>query len=440
MANHEEENKAKSSRRNFLKQSSVALVGGAVASRFTGLPAVHAAGSDLIKVGLIGCGGRGTGAAKDVLSSARGVKLVAMGDVFKDHLDKSLDMLTRVAQSDETIRNFGNTVEVPEDWRFTGFNAFEKVLASDINYVILATPPGFRPAHLKASVAAGKHIFTEKPAAVDGPGIRSVLEIAEQAKAKGLAVGAGTQRRHQAGYIETMNRLRDGAIGNIVSARVYWNQGPIWVHPKQAGWSDMEWQMRNWYYFTWLCGDHIVEQHVHNLDVANWALGAHPVKATGHGGRQVRTDSIYGNIYDHFAVDYEYPNNVHVASFCRQMPNCANNVSESLAGTKGLCQANKYAITGEKSWRYTGANNLPYVQEHTDLIASVRAGKPYNELKEVSESTMTAIMGRMAAYTGQEVTWEQALNSTESLMPAKLEWDAALAVAPVAMPGQTKLV
>src|SRR5205085_5458583 len=201
-----------------------------------------------------------------------------------------------------------------------------------------------------------------------------------------LKVGIGLQRHHQAPYIETIKRLQDGAIGDLILMRAYWNGTRPWVNPRaklmqsKPNLTEMEYQMRNWYYFTWLCGDHIVEQHIHNLDVANWALGAHPVKATGHGGRQVRTDSIYGNIHDHFAVDYEYPNNVHVASFCRQTPKCANNVSESLAGTKGLCQANKYAITGEKSWRYTGANNLPYVQEHTDLIASVRAGKPYNEL------------------------------------------------------------
>lgn len=439
MENESERKKVNSSRRDFLKRSSAALVGGAVASRFADLPAVHAAGSDVIKVGLIGCGGRGTGAAKDVLSSARGIKLVAMGDVFKDQLDKSLGVLSRLPQGDETVRNMGNTVEVPADRRFTGLDAFEKVLASDINYVILATPPGFRPAHLKASVAAGKHIFTEKPVAVDGTGVRSVLETYEQAKAKGLGIGAGTQRRHQTGYIETLERVHGGAIGPIVSVRVYWDQGPIWVHPKQEGWSDMEWQLRNWYYFTWLCGDHIVEQHVHNLDVANWAIGSHPLKAFGHGGRQVRTDPVYGNIYDHFAIDYEYPNDVHVASFCRQMPNCANNVSESLAGTKGSCQVNKYTIAGEKSWRYAGSNNLPYVQEHTDLIASIRAGEPYNELKQVAETTLTAIMGRMAAYTGQEVTWEQALNSTEYLMPTKLAWDSPLAVAPVAMPGQTKV-
>ena len=440
MQNDTETQKATSSRRDFLKASSAALVSGAVVRQLAGLPAVHAAGSDVIKVGLVGCGGRGTGAAKDVLSSAPGVKLVAMADVFKDRLDKSLETLTQVSQSDENIRKLGNTLDVSVDRRFIGFDAFEKVLASDIHYVILATPPGFRPIHLRAAVAAGKHIFTEKPVGVDGPGIRSVLETYEEANSKGLAIGAGTQRRHQFGYMEAMKHLQDGAIGSIISGRVYWNQGPIWVHPKQTGWTDMEWQMRNWYYFTWLCGDHIVEQHVHNLDVANWALGAHPLRAVGHGGRQVRTDAAYGNIYDHFAVDYEYPNNVHVASYCRQIPHCANNVSEAFVGTKGWCQANKYAIAGERDWRYTLPGNLPYVQEHTDLIASIRAGKPYNELKQVAESTLTAILGRTAAYTGQEVAWEQVLNSTENLLPAKLDWGATLAVAPVAMPGQTKLV
>jgi predicted dehydrogenase len=418
-----------SSRRDFLKGSTAGLVGGAMAGGLGRVPGAYAAGSDMIKVGVVGCGGRGTGAASDVLRAAPGVKIVAMGDAFKDHLDVSLKQLSQ----------FGDKVDVPPDRQFVGFGAFERVLASDINYVILATPPGFRPWHLKAAVEAGKHIFAEKPVAVDGPGIRSVFETCEAAKAKGLAIGTGTQRRHQTGYLETLKRIEDGAIGQITMARVYWDQGPIWVHAKQEGWSDMEWQMRNWYYFTWLCGDHIVEQHVHNLDVANWATGDHPLRAVGLGGRQVRTDPVYGNIYDHFAIDYEYPNGVRVASYCRQVPNCENSVSEALHGSKGFCQVNKYAITGENAWRMTGKDNLPYVQEHTDLIAAIRAGKPYNELQTVAESTLTAILGRMAAYTGQAVTWEQALNSTESLMPPKLEW-GELAVSPVAMPGQTKLV
>ena len=430
MNNPESKYKSGSSRRNFLKTTAAAMVGG-VATRWGAVPAVHAAGSDEIRIGLIACGDRGTGAADNALESSPNVKLVAMGDVFKDHLDRSLKFLTK----------FGpEKVDVPEERQFVGLDAYEKVLASDVNYVILATPPGFRPLHLKAAVAASKNIFTEKPVAVDGPGIRTVLEAYEEASRKGLAIGAGTQRRHQTGYLETMKRIHDGAIGNVVEARVYWNQGNIWVHPREEGWSDLEWQLRNWYYFSWLCGDHIVEQHVHNLDVANWAIGSHPVSAVGLGGRQVRTAPEYGNIYDHFAIDYEYADGVHVASYCRQMPNCEKNVSEALIGTKGFCQANKYSITGKKAWELGGKDNKPYVQEHTDLIASIRSGKPYNELKDVAESTLTAIMGRMAAYTGQNVTWEQALNSQEGLMPSKLDWDSPLAVAPVPMPGKTELV
>ena len=420
-----------SSRREFLKRST-AVVSAATAG-FVKLPGAHAAGSDMIRVGLIGCGERGTGAAGNVLASAPGVKIVAMGDAFKGRLDASLKQLKAT--------RFADKIDVPPERQFVGFGAFEKVLAlEEVNYVILATPPGFRPWHIKAAVAAGKNMFAEKPVGVDAPGIRLVLESCAEAKSKGLHIGVGTQRRHQTGYLETLKRIHDGAIGEITAARCYWNQGPIWVHARQAGWSDMEWQLRNWYYFTWLCGDHIVEQHVHNLDVINWATGAHPLRATGLGGRQVRTGPEYGNIYDHISVDYEYPNGVHVASYCRQIPNCQNNVSEALTGTKSFCQADKYSITGEQAWRYTGKNNLPYVQEHTDLIAAIRDGKPYNELQRIAEGTLTAILGRVAAYTGAEITWDQALNSNESLMPAKLEWDAPLAVAPVAEPGQTKLV
>ena len=394
-----------------------------------GVPAVHAAGSDEIRMGLIGCGARGTGAVENALSAARGVRLVAMADAFKDHLDRSLKYLTR----------FEDKVDVPPERQFVGLGAFEHLLALDeVNYVILATPPGFRPWFLKATVEAGKNIFAEKPVAVDGPGIRAVLEAYEAAKTKGLYIGVGTQRHHQTGYLETIKRIHDGAIGEITEARCYWNQGPIWMFPREPQWSDMEWQLRDWYYFTWLCGDHIVEQHVHNLDVINWATNSHPVNAVGLGGRQARTGPEYGNIYDHFAVDYEYPNGLHVASYCRQMTQCENNVSEALVGSKGFCQVNKYTITGENPWRLSGKDNLPYVQEHTDLIAAIRAGNPYNELQGVAESTLTAILGRTAAYTGQKVSWEQALNSEESLMPTKLDW-GPLAVEPVAVPGQTKV-
>ncbi len=424
------ESRPRTSRRDFLKNSTAAVLGSSVAATFGAVPPVFPAGSDEIRIGLIGCGERGTGAASDALESSPGVKLVAMGDAFRDHLDKSLQELQKIA---------ADKLEVPKERQFVGLDAYQKVLASDINYVILATPPGFRPLHLKAAVAASKNTFAEKPVAVDGPGVRSVLETHEQAVSKGLHIGVGTQRHHQTGYVETLQRIHDGAIGDIVAARAYWNQGPIWVHPRQQGWSDLEWQLRNWYYFTWLCGDHIVEQHVHNLDVVNWAMGTHPARAVGVGGRQMRTAPEYGNIYDHFGIDYEYANGAHMMSMCRQIPGCANNVSEALTGARGFCQVNKYTINGANAWQYPGPNNRPYVQEHADLIAAIRAGKPYNELKGVAESTLTAIMGRMAAYTGQSVSWEDALNSQEELMPPNLDWSMSLPVPPVPMPGKTEL-
>jgi myo-inositol 2-dehydrogenase / D-chiro-inositol 1-dehydrogenase len=422
--------KPASNRRDFLKTSTAAMFASTVVSRLGNVPYVHAAGSDMIKVGLIGCGSRGSGAADQAVRGAPNVKLVAMGDAFKDRLDESRQGL---------IKQHGDKIDVPPDRCFVGFDACQKVLSSDINYVILATPPGFRPSHLKAAVAAGKNIFTEKPVAVDGPGIRTCFAVHEEAKAKGLFIGAGTQRHHQTGYLETLKQIHDGAIGQIVAARGYWNQGPIWVKKRQPEWSDMEYQMRNWYYFTWLCGDHIVEQHVHNLDVVNWAMKSHPVRAVGMGGRQVRTGPEYGNIYDHFAIDYEYDNDVHMMSMARQTEHCENNVSEALVGTKGFCQVNRYAIKGEKPWRFKGKDNDPYLQEHTDLIESIRSGKPVNELKAITESTLTAIMGRMSAYTGKAVTWDEALNSQQDLMPTQLSWTGNLPTLPVAMPGQTQL-
>src|SRR5829696_2856118 len=374
-------------RRDFIKTASTAALATAIVpgSRVFG---GHAGGSDAIRIGLIGCGGRGTGAVDDALScGAAGVTLVAMADAFADRLTPSRTQLRE---------KFAASIDVPDDRMFTGFDAYQKVIASDVNYIILATPPGFRPIHLEAAVAAGKNIFTEKPVAVDGPGIRMVLDVYEKARAKGLAIAAGTQRRHQTGYIETMKRIHDGAIGEITSARCYWNQGALWKKDRQPTWSDAEWQLRNWLYFTWLSGDHIVEQHVHNIDAVNWAMKAHPISANGMGGRQVRTGPDYGHIFDHFAVDYEYANGTPLASQCRQIQGCANNVTESLVGDKGLCRldnSGKYAITGAKAWKFEGKDNRPYVQEHTDFIASIRAGSPYNELKTVAESTMTAIMG-----------------------------------------------
>jgi myo-inositol 2-dehydrogenase/D-chiro-inositol 1-dehydrogenase len=434
------------SRRDFLKTTAAAA--GILASQ--GLVAnAHAAGSDTIKVGLIGCGGRGSGAADNVLHAAKGVSIVALGDAFKDRAEGCRNRLRDIAGHDEKIKELGNTVDLPDDRVFVGLDAFEKVIASGANYIILATPPGFRPGHIEAVVRAGKTLFSEKPVAVDGPGIRRVLAAYDEAKRKNLAIVAGTQRRHQLGYVETMKRIHDGAIGEVVAGRAYWNQGILWKVARAAGMSDLVWQLRNWYNFVWLCGDHIVEQHIHNLDVCNWAFNSHPVKARGMGGRQrsVPHPEEYGHIWDHFAVEYDYPNGGFVLSQCRQINQCWNSVSEHLHGSKGQCHADAYTlldINGKNGTRIISREEAkqatdPYVQEHTDLIACVRSGQPINELKNVAESTLTAILGRMSSYTGKEVTWDQALNSQEELMPAKLDWDMSLEVPPVALMGKTSL-
>lgn len=433
------------SRRQFLKTTAASAT---LAANLGMLSNVHAAGSDVIKVGLIGCGGRGSGAAENVLSAAPNIQLYAMGDVFKDKLDGCRRKLETFANREgDNLKKAGNSINCPDERCFVGFDAYEKVLGSGIDYVILATPPGFRPQHLEAAVAAGKNIFTEKPVATDAAGIRKVLAAYELAAKKKLQIAAGTQRRHQASYIDTIKEIQDGKIGDIVNGRCYWNQGHLWVHKRQKGWSDMEYQLRNWYQFVWICGDHIVEQHVHNLDVINWVLNAHPVRAVGMGGRQVRVQPEYGQIYDHFAVDYEYPNGIHVLSMCRQTDGCENNVSEAVVGTKGTCDFRNMMLrdhSGKTLWRRQRSGERdanPYVQEHTDLIESIRGGKYLNELKQVAESTLTAIMGRMSTYTGKAVTWDKAMTSKEDLFPAKLGWDVSMPEnPPVAMPGKTPLV
>jgi myo-inositol 2-dehydrogenase / D-chiro-inositol 1-dehydrogenase len=426
-------------RRDFIRTSSVAAASAALATSL--LPQnLYAKGDDEIKVGLIGCGGRGTGAIDNVLHSAPNVRIVALADAFQDRAESCEKRANEIAGQKE-VQDLGNKVDV-KGRVFWGLKAFEDLLKCDINYVMLATPPGFRPIHLAAAVAAGKNIFTEKPVAVDGPGIRSVFDSYDAATKKNLAIVAGTQRRHQLGYLTTMQLLKDGAIGDLVGGRGYWNQGVLWCRPRQKEWSDLEYQMRNWYNFTWICGDHIVEQHVHNLDVLNWGFGAHPLRAVGMGGRQrsVPNPHDFGQIFDHFAVDYEYPKGVHALSECRQIDGCENSVSEAFVGTKGTCQANEYKINGNRVvTRDQDKKSVdPYIQEHTDLIESIRSGKPLNELKQVGESTLTAIMGRMSTYTGQAITWEQALNSKEELMPRDLDWKMSLAEPAVAVPGKTK--
>lgn len=420
------------SRRTFINTTAAA----AAALAWPG--GVHLFGSDVIRVGVIGCGGRGTGAAGDCLRGAEGVELVALGDLAPDRLASCRAELDKLAAGNPAI---AAKLKVTDDRCFTGFDAFQKVLNAGVDLVILASPPGYRPTHLAAAVEAGKHVFSEKPVAVDAAGIRSVLATYEKAKARNLGIGVGTQRRHQADYVDTIKRLHDGAIGEVLSGQVYWNQGGLWSRDRKPEWTDAEWQIRNWLYFAWLSGDHIVEQHVHNLDVANWVLRAHPVKATGVGGRQFRTEEKYGHIYDHFAVDYEYANGAHIMSMCRQIPGSANRVGEWFVGTKGQSDASR-RILGSAAWTYTPPAQRPngYVQEHTDLVASIRTGKPYNELKQVAESTLTAIMGREAAYTGQEMTWDGVLNAKQDLTPpVGATAYGSLTVPPVPMPGRTKL-
>lgn len=423
---------AQSSRRHFLKSTATVAAGAALACGLDVPRNVHAAGKDFeVKIGLIGCGGRGTGAVLDALGAAskiiypdtgyhtedvadgakleRGdIKVVALADLFEDRLTHSAEQLAKLG------------INIPAEMRFTGFDAYKQLLAvPEITYVILATPPHFRPIHLKAAVEAGKHVFMEKPVAVDVPGVKTVIEAGELAKQKALGIVAGTQRRHLKCYPETIKRIQDGAIGEIVYARCHWAEGEIWYIARQPGWSDVEYQIRNWNYFTWLSGDHYVEQHLHNLDVMNWVLGTHPVKAVmGMGGRQVRTGEHHGYIYDHFAVEFEYPGGVRMFSQARQINGCDNVVDEGVVGTTGSSNCRNLIVpkSGD-AWHFKAGDVNPYRQEHQDLIASIREGRPLNEAQTVAESTMTAILGREAVYSGKAVAWDEAMKSETRLGP-----------------------
>jgi predicted dehydrogenase len=435
---------AQYSRRNFLRTSSTALAGGALlgalpVERF----ALGASPGDTLKLALIGCGGRGSGAADQALKNATGgVKLVALADVFQDRLDTSLAALTKV---------HGEKVEVPKENQFVGFDSYKKAMAlADV--VVLGSPPGFRPYHFEEAVKLGKHVFMEKPVASDAPGVRRILAAAEEAKKKNLKVVVGLQRRYDPRYQETVKRLHDGAVGKILAARCYWNDNGVWVHAreeeeKKAGrkLTEMEYQLRNWYYFTWICGDHIVEQHIHNIDVINWCKQAYPVEARGMGGREVRKGKDYGEIFDHHMVEFTYEDGCILFSQCRHMRGCWNEVSEHVIGMDGNAAVSSYRITGKNKWRYSGAIKDPYQNEHDVLFDAIRNDKPQNDAELGAKSTLTAIMGRMATYSGQKVRWEDALNSKLDLMPERFDWDATPKIVPgadglypVPVPGQTE--
>jgi len=425
---------SKLSRRDFIKTSTAF----SLAALGSGASKVFAASSDKIRYGIIGFGGRASGAASNAVFADPAVEIVAAADMFDDHIDESLDKLRNGSQWVTKIP--GDKLKITKDTRFTGFDAYKKLLECDVDVVILASSPGFRPKHLKACVEAGKHIFMEKPVAVDPAGVHSILDSCKKAKEKGLTAVAGTMKRHDPSYIEIMKRIHDGAIGELVAGQCYYNTGLLWNHARKPEWSDMEWQIRNWYYFTWLSGDHIVEQHIHNIDALNWAFDGHPVQCLGVGGREVRTDPKWGNIYDHFTTEFEYANGARVMSMCRQTDGCSDRMSERVVGTKGVAILERREIHGENAYKYEAERIDPYIQEHKDLIESMRQGNAINEGRQVAESTLTAVMGRMSAYTGRELKWDWVMNASKlDLMPKKLEF-GDLPVRPVAVPGQTPLI
>ena len=423
-------------RRSFLRTAAAAATAASMTRNLAAGRLPQGQGGDELKVALIGCGGRGSGAISQALSTKGPTRLVAVADMFAERVDGCLEALA-------DYQAFTGRVDVPKERRFVGPDAFQGVLSTDCDVVLIATPPHFRPQHFENAIAARKHVFFEKPVAVDAPGVRRVIAAAEQADRIGLRVCSGLQRHHEEGYRETMQRIHGGALGRLQFARCSWNQGDLWHTERQPQWSDMEWQLRNWLYFTWLSGDHIVEQHVHNLDVINWAMQAHPVKARGMGGRQVRTDPKFGHIFDHHSVQYQYASGAWCFSECRQIAGCLNDVSEHVYGTRGEAHmaSGRWRIVGAdektESWTWSGSGKDPYQTEHDDLFAAIRAGVPFNEGRMVAESTMTAIMGRMATYSGKEISWEQALSSEERWGPRTYEF-GPLPVDPVPMPGKSR--
>jgi predicted dehydrogenase len=421
---------AETPRRTFLKTSAALAVAGSVATTMTGARAVHAAGSDTLKVALIGCGGRGSGAATDAMAADKNAKITVLADAFGDRVEFARNALKAP---------LGDQLDVKPENCFVGIDAYKQVMASDVDVVLLCSPPGFRPSHLRAAVEAGKHVFCEKPVAVDAPGVRHVLESSEMARQKNLNLVSGLCWRYDLGVRETMKQIQDGMIGDIVAIQENYLAGPLWHRGRDEKWTEMEYQLRNWLYFTWLSGDHNVEQHIHSLDKAMWLMGDTPPKhCFGLGGRQVRTGEKWGNIYDHHAVCYEWENGVKCFAYTRQMPGCFNETEDYVLGTKGKASILKHeVIAGDTKWKYRGPKPSMYKVEHVELFNAIRDGKPINNGTYMSYSTLMAIMGRMATYTGELITWDKAMASVEDLTPPKL----ALGDTPVpavAMPGTTK--
>jgi predicted dehydrogenase len=442
----------KTTRRDFVKQSGL-IAGGMLAA-----PALANAGTffhtsvnDTIKVAVIGCGGRGTGAAMQALVAKPNVQLVAMADAFRDRVDDCYKALMSDDLSDWSgvKGNVKDKVKVTEETKFVGFDAYKKAIPlADV--VILAAPPGFRPAHFEEAVRLGKHVFMEKPLATDPAGVKQILDAALIAKQKKLNVVVGLQRHYQSSYRELYKRLQDGMVGDIVSAQAWWNGDGVWVNPRKPGQTEMEYQMRNWYYFNWLCGDHIVEQHIHNLDVVNWFKGAYPVKAQGMGGREVRKGKDFGEIFDHHYVEFHYADGSIMNSQCRHIKGTMSKVDEFIMGTKGNIYCGQARITdrtGKELFAFDRKKeNNPYQAEHDELFDAITKGQyKFEDAENGAKSTLTAIMGRMATYSGQVIEWDKALNSGISIMPTAYDWNAKPPVLPdangeypAAVPGITK--
>ncbi len=423
---------ARINRRDFLKSSTAA----GMATLLAVSPRIYAAGSDKIRIGQIGCGERGRHDLKNCLKVNENVEITAMGDLFKDKLD---------AASAEISKEFPDKFKVTPDTSFVGFDAYKKVLACDIDMVMLTQIPHFRPMHFKAAVEAGKHVFMEKPVAVDPAGVRSVIETSQAAETKGLKIVAGTQMRRIAHLVAGIERIHNGQIGDIVAGQcVRHGDGLMdWgIRQRKAEWSDMEWQLRRWLFMTWLSGDFIAEQHIHNLDIINWVLKSHPIQCIASGGRQARTAPEYGDVYDHFAVEYEYPDGVRIQYMGEQIDGCTDRNDQWLVGTKGTAYLDfgQAVIKGQNPWRSQGESPNPELKQHADHIAAIREGTPLNEGKRVAESTLTTIMGRMSAYTGRALKWDWVMNASKlDLTPPSYEFGDLL-MPPVAIPGKTKLI
>lgn len=425
-------------RRDFLKSTGAIMVGGTVLPLGFSINPAYASKDNVLKVGLIGCGGRGTGAAVQAMKADKNAVLTCMADIFQDYLDQSYNAISQANPEQ---------VKVDDAHKFVGFDAYKKVLESDVDVVLLTTPPAFRPGHFEAAIAAGKHVFCEKPVAVDAPGVRSVLETAKKAKEKGLSVVSGFTFRYDSPKRAFFEKILDGSIGEINTVNTVRNGGGLWTKPRQPEWKEMENQLRNWYYYDWLSGDYLVEMMVHSLDMMSWALGDQlPVRATGTGGRQSRVEEVYGNIYDHFAIEYEFENGAKGFHFSRQQQGCSNTNKVEIAGSQGNATVDigrgVHEIYGANAWKYEGERNNPYETQHEELFAAIRSGNPFNEGELMANSTMLGILGRMVGYSGQTITWEEAMNSDKTLGPAldEYDWDLNWPVSPVPVPGVTKVI